>query len=324
MPETVSGSSWMSLRVQVIRYEARDVRSFELRAPDGAALPPFTAGAHIDVLLPGGMERSYSLLNPADPAASYRIGVQRNPDSRGGSAYLIDRVRVGDLLQVTAPSNSFVLREDVPLTVMIAGGIGITPLWAMTQRLESLGRHWKLYYACRTRDRAAFLTELQQLEQSAPGRVVMTFDAEPGQSPLPLAQIVATQPADAHLYCCGPASLLKAFEQAAASRPAESVHTEYFASDQAPARGGFEVVLQHSGRTVLVPENRSILETLLALGHDVPHSCMSGVCGSCETIVLEGRPDHRDHVLSAREKARNQKMMICCSGSLDKRLVLDL
>jgi len=270
------------------------------------------------------MERSYSLLNPAASTATYRIGVQRSPESRGGSAYLVDRVRVGDLLRVAAPSNSFALREDVPLTVMIAGGIGITPLWAMTQRLESLRRHWKLYYACRTRDRAAFLTELNQLEQTAPGRVVTTFDAEPGQFPLPLAQIVAAQPEDAHLYCCGPATLLKAFEQAAASRTAETVHTEYFASDQAPARGGFEVVLARSGRTVLVPENRSILETLIALGHDVPHSCMSGVCGSCETVVLEGEPDHRDHVLSARERASNRKMMICCSGSLDKRLVLDL
>ena len=320
----MGASAWMALRVHSIRYEARDVRSFELRAPEGTALPPFTAGAHIDVQLPGGMERSYSLLNPTDATASFRIGVQRSPDSRGGSAYLIDQVRVGDLLQVSAPKNSFELHEDARLTVMIAGGIGITPLWAMTQRLEALRRPWKLYYACRTRDRAAFLTELNQLEQAGPGRVVTTFDAEPGQSPLPLARIVAEQPDDVHLYCCGPATLLKAFEQTAAERRTGTVHTEYFASDQPSARGGFEVVLARSGQTVLVPENRSILETLMALGYDLPHSCMSGVCGSCETVVLGGRPDHRDHVLSVREKASNQKMMICCSGSFDNRLVLDL
>jgi vanillate O-demethylase ferredoxin subunit len=314
----------LTLRVQAIRYEAHDIRSFELRSPEGARLPPSTAGAHVDIRLPGDLERSYSLLNPDDEPLSYRIAVQRSPRSRGGSAYLFDRLQVGDTVEVVPPSNSFPLHEEAPSSVLIGGGIGITPLWAMIQRLEVLARPWRLYYACRTRPRGAFLEDLALLERAAPGRVVTVFDSEPGQSALSVAQIVASQPVQTHLYCCGPAGMLHAFEQATASRPPETVHTEYFASDQAPAHGGFEVVLARSNQVVFVPVDKTILETLLALGRDVPRSCMSGVCGTCETVVLEGTPDHRDHVLSTRERAANRKMMICCSGSIGKRLVLDL
>lgn len=314
----------LTLRVHSITYEASDVRSFELRDPSGAALPAFTAGAHLDLRLPGGIERSYSLI---DPGAShrYRFAVQRAPESRGGSAYLFDQLDVGDLVEVVPPSNNFDLVEQAPLSVFIAGGIGITPLWAMIQRLEQCAGDWRLYYVCRTRSRAAFLDALLALEQSKPGRVFVRFDDGDTSAQLDIAATVASQPAGSHLYCCGPSGLLKAFEAATQALPPAQVHLEYFAAAQAPAAGGFEVVMARSGATVAIPADKTILETLLACGYgDLPRSCMSGVCGTCETAVLEGQPDHRDEVLSDSEKASNRKIMICCSGSLGPRLVLDL
>jgi vanillate O-demethylase ferredoxin subunit len=314
----------LRLRTHAIAWEADGVQSFEFRAPGGGELPAFTPGAHLGVRLPGGIERSYSLVNPAGERHRYVTAVHRNPDSRGGSAWMFEQLRVGDLLEVTAPENSFPLDESVDVTVLIGGGIGITPLWSMIQRLEQLGRAWRLYYAVRTRAQAAFLAELQALEARQPGRVVTVFDQEPGQSMLDIAAVVEKQPEGAHFYCCGPSGMLHAFEAATKGRPAEHVHVEYFAADQAPARGGFEVVLARSGTSFVVPVTSTILETLLAKGFDVPRSCMSGVCGTCETVVLEGIPDHRDQVLSDREKASNKKIMICCSGSLGDRLVLDI
>jgi len=307
-----------------VTYEAEDIRSFEFRSPDEVSLPPYTAGAHVDLRLPGGIERSYSLLDSGGPLNRYRVAVQRAAESRGGSAFMFDGLKVGDIVQVTRPANSFELDELAPLTVLIGGGIGITPLSCMIQRLEALGKEWRLYYASRTRSRAAFLSSFAKLERSAAGRVTMVFDQEPGQKMLDLPAVIGAHPPGTHFYCCGPARMLKAFEQATSGLPPECVHVEYFASDQAPAKGGFEVELARSGTLIFVPENKTILETLLARGMDVPRSCMSGVCGTCETAVIEGTPDHRDHVLSARERASNRKMMICCSGSLSPRLVLDL
>lgn len=314
----------LTLRVHSITYEASDVRSFELRDPAGAPLPAFTAGAHLDVRLPGGIERSYSLIDPS-AQHRYRFAVQRAAESRGGSAYLFDKLAVGDAIEIVPPSNNFALVEDAPLSVFIAGGIGITPLWGMIQRLEQIGRDWRLHYVCRTRSRAAFLEPLLVLEHAHPGRVFVLFDDGAAAAQLDIAATVAAQSAGTHLYCCGPAGLLQAFENATQHLPAAQVHLEYFGAAQAPAAGGFEVVLSRSGTTVAVPAEKTILETLLACGYgDLPRSCMSGVCGTCETAVLEGVPDHRDQVLSDGERASNRKMMICCSGSLTPRLVLDL
>lgn len=315
----------MELRVHAITYEAMDVRSFELRAPDGRVLPAVEPGAHVLLHLRDGLDRSYSLINPHTAPECYRFAVHRSPESRGGSAYLFDNLQVGDMVRVSPPENSFWLDPDAPLSVLIAGGIGVTPLWAMIQSLEQLGKPWKLFYATRTRDRAAFLQVLIGLESRQPGRVATVFDQEPGQSPMDIAAVISAQPAGTHFYCCGPAGMLKAFEQAAAALPPAQVHVEYFSSGQAPAAGGFEVVLARSGESVFVPQGATILETLLKNGHgDLPRSCMAGVCGTCEMAVLEGVPDHRDNVLSDSEKASNRKMMICCSGSLGGRLVLDI
>ncbi len=318
-------SERLSLRLHAVTYAAADVRIFELRAADGRVLPAVEPGSHLLLHLRDGLDRSYSLINPDAAPACYRFAVHRHPESRGGSAYLFDTLRVGDGVEVSAPSNNFQLQTAAPMSVLIAGGIGITPLWSMIQALERCGARWQLFYAVRTRARAAFLDVLGACEAKRPGRVVTVFDEEPGQAMLDIGSVVAAQPAGTHFYCCGPSGMLKAFEQATSALPSEQVHVEYFSSDQAPAEGGFEVVLARSGTTLTVPEGATILETLLKNGRDdLPRSCMAGVCGTCETRVLEGEPDHRDNVLSDSERAAKDRMMICCSGSLGGRLVLDI
>ena len=319
-----AGAITIPVRVHAITYEAVGILSFEFRPLAGGDLPAFTAGAHFDVLMPGGAQRSYSLINPPTETGRYVIAVNRDPESRGGSSFLCEKVRPGDVLEITPPSNSFALVEAAERSVFIAGGIGITPLWCMIQHLEVLGRPWRLYYAARTRAKTAFLTYLERLEAVDPGRVVLTFDHEPGYAMLDLTEVIAEQPPGTHFYCCGPVGMLKAFEAAAEDRDPDQIHVEYFSASQPVAAGGFEVVLARSGAAIWIPPDKTILEMLLAAGHIVPHSCTEGVCGTCETIVLEGLPDHRDNVLSKRERASNKKIMICRSGCLGQRLVLDL
>ncbi len=312
----------LSLLVKSITFEAEDVVSLDLRPEGGGPLPPFSAGAHIDLELGPGLTRSYSLANPQEERHRYVIGVQKDAASRGGSLFIHDRVRVGQVLGASMPRNNFPLVEDAAETILFAGGIGITPVWCMVQRLTALGRPWRLHYAVRTRRRAAFLDRITALgtagfhlhvDDEADGRV---FD---------LAPIVADAPPGAQLYCCGPSPMLAAFEAATASRPAETVHTEYFAAKEpVAAKGGFAVVLARQGRTIFVPEGATIIDALRDNGIDAPHSCLEGVCGTCETTVLDGIPEHRDLVLSARERASNRTMMICCSGCQGDRLVLDL
>ncbi|MEZ2295018.1 2Fe-2S iron-sulfur cluster-binding protein [Variovorax sp. RCC_210] len=323
--------STFDVRLHAVRLEAEGVHSFELRALPGQALPPFTAGAHIDLHLPNGMVRSYSLSNPPAETQRYVLGVHRSPTSRGGSALVHAQLHVGQTLRVGMPRNNFPLFEAAPHTVLIAGGIGITPLRSMIGRLEALGRSWELFYGCRRRACAAWHDELLALDALAPGRVHFSFDGEHGESGehseqrLDLRRIVADARGDAHLYCCGPRPMLEAFEAATAGLPRERVHVEYFSAKEAPAsEGGFRVELARSGRTVCVAPGQTILDTLLAAGVDAPYACMEGVCGSCETRVLAGTPDHRDLVLSGEEQRANDRMMICCSGAKSATLVLDL
>jgi tetrachlorobenzoquinone reductase len=322
--EAMTQSSPLDLRVHAITFEAEGVLTIEFRDPLGRPLPRFSAGAHIDVALPNGISRSYSLINPQTESDRYVIGVGRDPASGGGSAYLCETLRPGQMLPVASPRNTFALVEDAPLSVLIAGGIGITPIWSMVRQLESLGRPWRLYFATKTRRQAAFLAPILELEKHKPGRVVVTFDHEPGGAMLDIPAIIAGCAPQAHLYCCGPSGMLRAFEVASAARPPSTVHMEFFTSDQARASGGFEVVLARSGKTVQVAPGQSILDALLAEGLQLAYSCREGVCGTCETEVLEGLPDHRDAVLSKRERDSNRNMMICVSGCLNGRLVLGL
>ena len=312
------------------RVEAQGVVCLDLRPQSGqAALPPFSAGAHVDVELPLGkgppLLRQYSLCN--DPAETHRyvIGVSRDAASRGGSAALCDQIKAGDTLRISAPRNNFALAEQAADSVLIAGGIGITPLLAMARRLSQLGRRWTLYLCARTPERAAFLAEAQRL----PGAVIPVFDGLPGAAPLDLAAAVASAPPAAHLYCCGPEPMLRAFEQACAGRDSATVHVEWFRPPTpAPGQAGedrlFTVNLQRTGRSLSVPAGTSILDVLLAAGIDVPHSCCDGVCGTCETRVLAGQPDHRDAVLLGEDAKTQGRLMVCVSRCVGDTLTLDL
>jgi tetrachlorobenzoquinone reductase len=215
--------------------------------------------------------------------------------------------------------------ENAEHVVLIAGGIGITPIWCMTQQLIALKRPWTLHYSCRTRDDMAFLDTLNTLD---PQSVHLHFDDEADGKFLDLAAAIAAAPADTHFYCCGPNPMLKAFEAAAASRPRSNVHVEYFTpKDEAAATtgtGGFWVDLARSGEEYFIPEGKKILEVLFDAGVDVDYSCELGICGACETRVISGVPIHHDSVLSEEEQATNEKVMICCCGCSTERLVLDM
>ena len=311
------------VRVQAIRLEADRIRSFELRPLTGHDLPAFTAGAHIEVHLANGIVRSYSLANSPAEGNRYEIAVNKEVSGRGGSGFMHDQVHVGARLRISAPRNNFALREEAEHSVLIAGGIGITPLRSMIARLRALERPWSLLYAGRDRDSMAFLEEFARLRELGHA-IRIHSDAEAGAPP-DLQGVVAKAPPSAHFYCCGPRPMLAVFEAATSQLPAERVHVEYFAGSQAPALAGeFSVELARSGRVLQVPAGTSILDTLLDAGVNVPYSCMEGVCASCETRVLAGVPDHRDAILSRAERDANDRMMICCSGARTPRLVLDL
>ena len=313
------------LRVKSISWEAQGICAYELVAIDGSELPPFTAGAHVDLHLPNGLVRSYSLLNDQTETSRYVVGVNRDPASRGGSRHMHEVLRPGDTLPVSPPRNNFELNETAEQSVFIAGGIGITPILSMIRRLDALGRDWRLYYCARTRKNAAFLKVLRDLQGDRDDRIVYNYDGEAGGRLLDMADVVARAGPAAHVYCCGPLPMLKAFEAATEQLPDSQVHVEYFSAAEAPSLdGGFTVELAKSGRSLSIPQGKSILDAVLDAGVQVPYSCMEGVCGSCETAVLEGVPEHRDLILSKEEKASNKTMLICCSGSKGAKLVLDL
>jgi ferredoxin-NADP reductase len=317
--------SIMQVRVKRITYEAENINSYELIGPRGGDLVPFTAGSHIDLYLSNGMIRSYSLVNDQGEQSRYVIAVNKDTSSRGGSKFIHETVRVGDVITISHPKNNFALQENASRSVLIAGGIGITPLLSMIRRLEALGRAWELYYAARTRFTAAFLDELNTLRPNVHLNLHVNFDQEPSGRMIDLSSILSNVPADAHVYCCGPVPMLEAFEAAAAGRPSAQVHVEYFKAKERPAaEGGFEVKLARSSRTITVQTGKTILDALLDAGIMANYACAEGVCGTCETKVIEGIPDHRDLFLSKEEQAENKTIMICCSGSKSSTLVLDL
>lgn len=311
----------LRLRVQSATWEAPNIVSYDLRPLEAGELPAFTAGAHIDLTLPNALIRSYSLINPQSERHRYVIAVQKDRASRGGSKWVHENFRPGDILTVNGPRNNFALNEAAEKSLLIAGGIGITPIMSMIERLTALSRDWELIYCARKRSESAFTEKLE----SFGSRVRYNFDEEPGGKMLDIAATVRAAPPEAHLYCCGPLPMLEAFEAATAGLPRSRVHVEYFTAKEPPAvAGGFKVVLAKSGKEFAVPPGKTILDTLLDAGLDIPYSCMEGVCGTCETRVLEGTPDHRDLILTEEEHAAGKLMMICCSGSKSAKLVLDL
>ena len=310
----------IDVRLTCIRYAARDTHIFELQKVDGSFLPEAEPGAHIDIHLPNNLIRQYSLLHAGPALTAYSIGVKRDPSSRGGSVFMHDHLRVGCRLKISKPRNHFALRLDGGESVLIAGGIGITPLYCMANRLAELNKPWRLFYAARSRADAAFLEELALHEN-----VMFHFDDEQVGKILDIEAVIHNAPISSHFYCCGPIAMIKAFEAAAKDVPLQRVHVEYFTAASSPAlEGGFVVELARSKMEFSIPNGKTILEVIMAAGVQVPHSCESGVCGSCETRIIEGQADHRDSILDERERSEGQTMMICCSGSKSTRLVLDL
>ena len=311
--------SLREMRLTAVTPVADDTTLFAFRALDGQELPGIEPGAHIDLHLPTGIVRQYSLVIDEEDRRQYVVAIKKDRKSRGGSRLIHEEIGVGSVLRVGGPRNLFALADDAPHSVFVAGGIGITPIWSMVRKLERLGRSYELHYACRTRSEMAFYVSLS----ARPG-VHLHIDEEQGHL-LDVSSICSSAPADAHLYCCGPGPLLASFEAATAGRPADRIHVEYFGSRQSPAIGsGFEVELFHSKQVIKVNPGQTILEALRFVGISVAVSCEQGVCGSCETTVIEGVPDHRCEVLSEMDRDAGKTMMICCSGAKSSRLVLDI
>ncbi len=310
------------LKVEVAAREtvANDVVALELRRPDGGELPEWTPGAHLDVVLGPHLERQYSLCGDPTDRESWHIAVLREPDGRGGSEHVHDRVAVGDTLTVRGPRNNFAL-EPAEHYVFVAGGIGITPILPMIAAAEAAGARWTLAYGGRQAASMAFRDKL-----TAHGDKVRIHPQD-SHGLLPLDDILGVPQPDALVYCCGPEPLLQAVEQRCASWPHGALHVERFAPKEMaePVRStGFRVRCAQSDVEVDVGPDETILEVLEDAGAPVPSSCREGTCGTCESPVLSGRPDHRDSLLTDDEQEAGDTMLICVSLSLDDEIVLDI
>jgi ferredoxin-NADP reductase len=318
---TVFSERRSDLVVTSREVRAAGVISLTLADPGGAQLPAWTPGAHIDLLL-DDVVRQYSLCGPPGDQHTWRVAVLLDANGRGGSVKVHQTLKTGDQVAVRGPRNHFPLHA-APRYIFIAGGIGITPILPMIAVAAEAGSNWQLYYGGRSRASMAFLDELEPHGE----RVIIWPEDERGL--LPLDEILGEPADDALVYCCGPEGLLAAAEQRCAAWPPGALHLERFTPrpQPEPVAGGqaaFEVVCQRSGLTVTVPPGKSIIDALDEQGVSVLSSCLEGVCGTCETAVLEGIPDHRDSLLTEDEREANEYMMVCVSRSKSDRLVLDL
>jgi ferredoxin-NADP reductase len=319
---TTHDEQMLRLQVHQLTWEAEGVLSVRLRAEDGHCLPEWSPGSYVDLHLPGGLVRQYSLCGDPADRSSWRVSVLREPESRGGSLAVHERLRCGDVVDVVGPRNNFPL-DLASSYLFIAGGIGITPLLPMIGQVAAARLPWRLLYGGRTRASMAFLAELPVYED----RVDVRPQDEHGL--LDLDAALSTLEPGTQVYCCGPEPLLRAVEERCRDWPAGTLHVERFAPKSQPAPDplaeiAFEAVLQRSGHTVLVPPGRSILEAMEDAGLDALNSCREGICGTCETTVIDGLPDHRDSLLSEEEQAENATMMICVGRARTPRIVLDL
>lgn len=324
MPDITIGSA-LTLRAVVKRkwQTATGITAFELAALDGRHLPTFQPGAHIDVHLPNGLSRQYSITNGPGELLSYTIAVKRELASKGGSEAMVDAVREGDVLAISEPRNNFPLRRDTVRTVLIAGGIGITPILSMARFLAKSDLPYELHYIVRSEDQIAFRDQIDTLGAHVTLHVGLPRDA--------IAQTIldtlGSHTFAQHVYICGPGSLLETVRSTAAGLgwPDDAVHYEYFRNDRViDDSSAFEVELARSAMTLHVPSGKTILEVMREAGLQVSSSCEQGACGTCLTGVIEGIPDHQDVYLNPSEQRANTCMMTCVSRSLTPRLVLDI
>jgi phthalate 4,5-dioxygenase reductase subunit len=311
----------MPLRVTRNRKIADGIHLLEFRAADGAALPPFTAGAHVALKTPGGLTRKYSLCNDPAERDRYQIAVKREVNGRGGSIDLIDNAMAGDTLMVAPPVNDFGLPPRGQDFLFIAGGIGVTPMRAMIHELRAAGKRFRLFYFNRTPEMAAFRDELSAAELK--DSVVIHYDqGDPARS-FDLKPILKERQNREHLYCCGPRPLMEAVRAMTDHWSPTAVHFEAFseAETHKATDTAFNVRLARSGKLVEIPADKTILDVLRDNGLDVPFSCETGTCGTCRTKMLAGVADHRDLVLAEHEKTDN--IMICVSRAKTDELTLD-
>ena len=307
------------VRLKTMTWEAPGVLSLVFAALDGRNLPSFEPGAHVDVHLPDGTLRQYSLCGDPAERRAYRVGVREIEGGRATS--IIHRLlRPGMVVRLSPPRNNFPF-VAARAYLFVAGGIGVTPLLPMIRAAQAAGASWSLLFCTRRVEEAPFLDEILAL-----GGTVSLHASEAGTR-LDVAARLAEAAPDTMLYCCGPEGLMVAVQEATRHWPAEAVRFEWFTARARPqdaVSGGFEVVCAQSGVTVTVPPDNSILGVLLAAGINIPRSCEQGVCGTCEVRILEGEADHHDSILSAGEQAANQSMMTCVSRARGTRLVLDI
>jgi vanillate O-demethylase ferredoxin subunit len=308
----------------LLRVVARELQGevvlLTLSHPEGEELPPFTAGAHLDLHLGDELIRPYSLCSDPAELYHYQLGILKAPESEGGSL-AAHALQVGDQVRVSEPRNLFALQPGARHSLLIGGGIGITPMLAMAAALHAAGHSFSLHYCTRTRQRAAFVAALQQAPYAH--RVQLYFSDE---QRLALAPVLTDVPEHTHVYVCGPARLMEAVtEQAAAlGYPSDHIHQECFTTDVATQGAAFEVTIASSGLRVQVAEDQSIVEALAQVGLKICVSCKQGICGSCLTDVLQGEPEHRDSYLTDEEKLANNLILPCCSRAKSSHLLLDL
>ncbi|KWT97678.1 MULTISPECIES: PDR/VanB family oxidoreductase [unclassified Variovorax] len=314
------------VRVARKQFEASGIQTFEFVAATGGILPPFSAGSHIEVHLPGGITRSYSLFNDPSEGHRYLISVLRTVTSRGGSSAMHELVNEGDVLEISAPRNHFALASDARRHLLIAGGIGVTPILCMAQRLAALQSSFDLHYCTRSVESTAF----RALIAASPAlgkNVSFHFDDGAPEQQLDLKALLHPEQGT-HLYVCGPAGFMEAVLSTARLQGWDeaALHYEYFSAGDAMAGPGsaFDVQLASSGRVIKVDSNLTVVQALQAAGVGITVSCEQGICGACLTRVIEGIPDHRDFYLTPDEQAANDQFTPCCSRAKSARLVLDL
>lgn len=315
-----------SLLVQDKTQVAKDIWCFKLVHPQGHALPDFKAGAHITVQTPAGQRRNYSLCNDPAETSYCEIGIKLERSGRGGSQSMIDQVHVGDLLSVSLPKNDFELLDSAHEVIFIAGGIGVTPLLAMARQMSRLKNkggtgHFRFYYCARDAEGAAFMPELQALQNA--GEVSFHFDGGNPDAGLDFWPLLE-KPSQAHIYCCGPQGLMDAVKDMSGHWPQGRVHFESFGANTAQQASNcpFQVKLSQSQTVLQVAENESILEVLRKAGRHVPSSCESGTCGSCKTGLVSGQVDHRDFVLTDSEKSN--QIMVCVSRACHPNELIEI
>lgn len=317
--------STLTVRVAGKAREALDICTFELVAVNGT-LPAFSAGAHIDVRVPNSATRQYSLCNSSSESHRYVIGVLRDPSSRGGSIAMHDQVKEGDLLEISAPKNHFSLAKDASRSILLAGGIGVTPILCMAERLATTGADFEMHYCTRASERTAFRERIK--ESSFSRKVTFHFDDGPEDQRLDAWALLSKQERGAHLYVCGPKGFMDAMLGTARAQgwPEEQLHYEFFSNAglRSGSDGSFEIQLASSGRVITVEKEKSVVQALADAGIKVATSCEQGVCGTCLTRVLEGIPEHKDLFLTPEEQARNDQFLPCCSRAVSPHLVLDL